>query len=205
MVYSYFKQLYNLFSFQLKVFLAIIILLSNHLYYLSPLVDDIQFVASIGFLIFVLYGVKGSLDPYIIGLCSEFILEENLADSLLELSSKMGSKIQTVKPIKYHSAFLWNNKFLFLGNEAKSVLSTKELEAVVAHEFSHEIRSKTHNWYLLLGIVIALLILIPIALNYSPDTSIIIRASNSSNPNSQRSINRFILILLEIFQTKPLC
>jgi hypothetical protein len=158
--------LYHKYSYWVKILLAGIICISTILMkmYSAILIIKIWECSSILFITFLLLGSVDGLRPY----WAYFTLTKSepltLDDNLLTLAQSMGSSISTFFPAKdFDSVFVFCGSDLVIGENTRKKLSDEELEAALAHEFSHDIRKRKHDRLHILSVILILAIIILLA------------------------------------------
>lgn len=127
----------------------------------ATLIHNVWECSSILFILLLVFGSVSGLKPYLAYMNLNKSEPRALDDNLLILAQKMGSTISTYFPAKdYDSAFVFCGTELVIGENVSEKFSKEELEAVLAHEFSHNTRKRKHNRLLFLSLIPILLIIL---------------------------------------------
>ncbi|NQT24920.1 M48 family metalloprotease [candidate division KSB1 bacterium] len=121
-------------------------------------------ISSLGFTLLIILGSSNFLNTWRIALAIDFFPRHPLAVNMMTLAQTMGSKFTSyisVRNIK--GAFVIQND-LVISEFILSNLTLGEIEAILAHEYSHEIKNKNHNrifylWFFLYALYLIFLII----------------------------------------------
>lgn len=158
--------IYHKYSYWVKQLLAGIIVVSTILMInnSATLIHNVLEYSSILFMLLLLLGSVSGLKPYLAYMNLYKSEPRALDDNLLTLAQKMGSTISTYFPAKdYDSAFVFSGTELVIGENVSKKFSKKELEAVLAHEFSHNTRKRKHDRLHFLSLIPLFIIILLLA------------------------------------------
>ena len=129
--------------------------------YSAILINNIWECSSLLFITILLLGSVDGLKPYLAYMTLNKSEPRVLDDNLLTLAQNMGSTISTYFPAKdFDSVFVFNGADLVIGDNAKNRFSDEELEAALAHEFSHNTRKRKHNILHFLSVIPIIVIIL---------------------------------------------
>jgi len=154
---------YHKHSYWVKQLLAGIIVVSTILiiYNSTTLIHNFLEYSSILFMSLLILGSVSGLKPYLAYMNLNKSEPRTLENNLLSLAKKMGSTISTYYPAKdYNSAFVFCGTELVIGENVSKKFSKEELEAVLAHEFSHDTRKGMHNRLHFLSVISIIVIIL---------------------------------------------
>lgn len=149
------KFYYHTSSFWVKEFLAVTIIITTIILKnnITPLIVKIRFFSIVFFLSLYVLGSGNVIEAFWIGFTLKKNEEQDLDDSIIQLSRNMGCTFSTYFTVQgFHSAFVFRGKQLVIGESVRKLLLQNELNAILAHEFSHETREKVHDKILIMGL-----------------------------------------------------
>ena len=121
-------------------------------------------ISTLGFTLLMILGSSTLLNTWRIALAINFFPQHPLAVNMMALAQTMGTKFTSYISVRnFEGAFVFQND-LVLSEFVLSNLTLGEIEAILAHEFSHEIKNKNHNrifyvWFFLYGLYLIFLII----------------------------------------------
>ena len=148
------KLYYHKYNYWVKQFLAAMIIAFTFLLIDNPtiLIRKLWIVSSVPFILLQIAGLSGQLSIWRIVLTLKKNEELDLDDNLLQLAQDMGSNISTYFLGKdLSTALLVGGRRLIIGENVRKILSENELQAIMAHEFSHDTRKGLHNKVHIIG------------------------------------------------------